>query len=490
MATELAQAIQQVSEDKKIPLESILETIEAALAAAYRKDFGDKLQNIKVEFDMETGGFKVTDIKEIVEDKLKEEYEKIKEEKMRLAELEAEGKLTEEQKQKIEEDRQKEVKVMEDEEEVKKFNPKTMIGLSDAKEIKKSAKLGDELIQKLEVPGEFGRMAAQTAKQVVIQKLREAERNLVLNEFKDKIGELLTGTVQRVERGVVLVDFGNVTAVMPLEEGIRNEKYIPGARFKFYVKNVEETARNPRIVISRTHPDIIRKLFKLEVPEVASGSVQIKSIAREAGSRTKIAVMAKEENIDPIGSCVGQRGTRVQTIINEIGGEKIDIIEWEEDPIKFIAKALAPAKIIRVETGNTEELKHKGTKAQKEKEENKKDKVKEVKEGDEADGEERKEARVYVAMDQLSLAIGKEVQNVRLAAKLTGWKIDIREDETDEESKNKEQLTVDSDSKKESTNKEEGKEKKENGEDSKSSEVSEVSEEVKEKKEEKKKEKK
>jgi len=417
MASELTQAIQQVAEDKKIPLESIIETIESALAAAYRKDFGDKLQNIKVDFNMETGDFKVTDVKEVVEDELKAEYERIKEEKMKLVELEEAGKLTEEQKQKIEVDKQKEREDVIEGEEIKKFNPKTMISLNDAKEIKKSIKVGVELVQKLDVPGEFGRMAAQTAKQVVIQKLREAERTLVLDEYRDKIGDLITGTVQRVERGVVLVDFGNVTAVMPLEEGIRMERYTPGARFKFYVKSVEETARNPRIVISRTHPDIIRKLFKLEVPEIASGTVQIKSIAREAGSRSKIAVVAKEDNIDPIGSCVGQRGTRVQTIINEIGGEKIDIIEWEEAPAKFIAKALAPAKIIRVEIEEDKELKDK-------------EKLKEDEESEEIKDKEKnnKEAKVYVVSDQLSLAIGKEGQNVRLAAKLTGWKIDIMEE--------------------------------------------------------------
>ncbi len=457
MASELTQAIQQVAEDKKIPLESIIETIESALAAAYRKDFGDKLQNIKVNFDMETGGFKVTDVKEVVEDELKAEYERIKEEKMKLAELEEAGKLTEEQKQKIEADKQKEKDKVIEGEEIKKFNPKTMISLSEAKEIKKSIKVGDELVQKLEVPGEFGRMAAQTAKQVVIQKLREAERNLVLDEYKNKIGDLITGTVQRVERGVVLVDFGNVTAVMPLEEGIRTERYTPGARFKFYVKSVEETARNPRIVVSRTHPDIIRKLFKLEVPEIASGTVQIKSIAREAGSRSKIAVMAKEDNIDPIGSCVGQRGTRVQTIINEIGGEKIDIIEWEEDPTKFIAKALAPAKIIRVEIKENET-------AEEDNKDNDKDNKDEIKD-DKKDKEEKneinnKEAKVYVTSDQLSLAIGKEGQNVRLAAKLTGWKIDIIEEklEGDESSEDKKD---ESSADKVSNGKEENKENKE-----------------------------
>jgi len=411
MASELTQTIQQVCNDKKIPLASVIETIESALAAAYRKDFGNKLQNIKVDFDMETGNFKVYDIKEVVEDELKEEYERIKEEKMKQAEMEARGETIP-----AEETREIEEKVAEDDEagEVKKFNPKTMIGLADAKAIKKRTKIGDELVQPLPLAGDFGRMAAQTAKQVVIQKLREAERSIILNEYKDKIGDLLTGTVQRVEGNMVLVDFGNVTAVMPLEEGIRSERYNPGARFKFYIKSVEESARGPKVILSRIHPDILRKLFKLEVPEIASGTVQIKSIAREAGSRSKVAVASKEDNVDPIGSAVGQRGTRVQTVINEIGGEKIDIIEWQEEPTKFIAKALAPAKIIRVEVkGN-----------------------KDRKKGNEAKDEHMsREAVVYVTADQLSLAIGKEGQNVRLAAKLTGWKIDIVEDKLEEEKK-------------------------------------------------------
>lgn len=414
MASELTQAIQQVCNDKKIPLASVIETIESALAAAYRKDFGNKLQNIKVDFDMETGNFKVYDIKEVVADELKEEYEKLKEEKIKLAEMEAKGELTDEIKKEVEQKKEQAVAIEGGEEDVKKFNPKTMISLSEAKEIKKKSKIGDELVQELPVGGDFGRMAAQTAKQVVIQKLREAERNIVLNEYKDKVGDLLSGTVQRIEGNVVLVDFGNVTAVMPLEEGIRTERYSPGARFKFYIKSVEESARGPKVILSRIHPDILRKLFKLEVPEIAAGTVQIKSIAREAGSRAKVAVASKEDNVDPIGSAVGQRGTRVQTIINEIGGEKIDIIEWQEEPTKFIAKALAPAKVIRVEI--------KGGKEKEKKNDTKEERV-------------AREAVVYVAPDQLSLAIGKEGQNVRLAAKLTGWKIDIVGDKLEEEKK-------------------------------------------------------
>ncbi len=417
-----------------------METIESALGAAYRKDFGNKMQNIKVNFDMETGGFKVFDIKEVVEDELKEEYEKLKEERMKLAEAIAAGTASAPEKK----EEEKELEESENgEDEVKRFNPKTMIGLAEAKEIKKSVKIGEELVQELQVPGDFGRMAAQTAKQVIIQKLREAERNTVFEEYQDKVGELLTGTVQRQEGKIVLVDFGNTTAVMPIEEGIRTENYRPGARFKFYIKNVEQSVRGPRIVVSRAHPEILRKLFRLEVPEIAAGTVQIKSIAREAGSRSKIAVMTKESNVDPIGSCVGQRGTRVQTIINELGGEKIDIIEWIEEPEKFIAKALSPAKVIRVEVRETKKQESKKARKQ----EN------EAVEEDEEKGEEYqgREATVYVHPDQLSLAIGKEGQNVRLAAKLTGWRIDILEEkgvseetqtETDKSSKEEEDEEV------------------------------------------------
>jgi len=395
MASELSQAIQQVCEDKKIPIESVISTIESALGAAYRKDFGHKMQNIKVEFNIDTGGFKVFDIKEVVENELKETYEKIKEEKIKAAQDGIEPKEERDKKNTSTDGDGKE----ENEEEIKKFNPKTMISLDDAKEINNKIKLGEELVQELEVPGDFGRMAAQTAKQVIIQKLREVEKDIIFNEYKDKQGDLIKGTIQRQEGKLFLVDLSNATGIMPITESIRAEKYMPGSGFKFYIKSVEQGSRGPEIVLSRTNAEILRKLFKLEVPEISSGTVQIKSIAREAGSRSKVAVWAKEDNIDPIGSCVGQRGTRVQTIINELGGEKIDIIEWDEDPIKFISKSLSPAKTIKVE----------------------------LKEND--DG---KQAKVYVNADQLSLAIGKEGQNVRLAAKLTGWRIDIVEAKTEE----------------------------------------------------------
>ncbi len=433
MVSELTQAIQQVCEDKKIPIESVVSTIESALAAAYRKDFGNKLQNVQVDFDVETGNFQVHDLKEVTEDKLKDEYEEIREKKNKIIELEEEDKHDEANKLKEELQEEFEKKESaEKSEEIKKFNPKTMISLSEAKERKKDIKIGDELREDLPVGGDFGRMAAQTAKQVIIQKLREAERDIIYEEYKDKVGDLLNGTVQRVEGRNVLIDLGGVTANLPLDEGLRNERYNPGMRFKFYVKNVEQTPKGPKIILSRTHPDILRKLFKLEVPEIASGTVQIKSIAREAGSRSKIAVVAKDDNIDPIGSCVGQRGTRVQTIINEIGGEKIDIIEWEEDPAKFIAKALSPAKIVRVDImqGNEQVEKDKLVDSAKPDELSQADLDKDEpveNDGQNKQPQERK-AVVCVTSDQLSLAIGKEGQNVRLAAKLTGWKIDIVEE--------------------------------------------------------------
>ncbi|MFH1891045.1 MAG: transcription termination factor NusA [Candidatus Kuenenbacteria bacterium] len=466
MASELTQAIQQVCDDKKISLESVVSTIESALAAAYRKDFGEKTQNIKVKFNMETGGFKVYDVKEAVENELKEQYEKMKEERAKAAE---EG---------IELPKEEPM----ENEEVKKFNPKTMIALSEAKEIKKSIKLGENLVQELGVPGDFGRMAAQTAKQVIIQKLREAERDTIFEEYKDKQGELINGIIQRREGGVFLVEMGNVTAIMPMADSVQAENYQPGKSFKFYIKTVEQTPKGPEVVVSRNHPEIIRKLFKLEVPEISAGTVQIKSIAREAGSRSKVAVMTKEDNIDPIGSAVGQRGTRVQTVINELGGEKIDIIEWDEEPAKFIAKALSPAKVNKVEIKehkNTgDETKSKGSKKSYEK----------TKQGNISVG---REAVVYVNADQLSLAIGKEGQNVRLAAKLTGWKIDIVGEKVMGEKKENEgeEVIQPKNNKKGTINKEQGGEKKDNKDNKEGEETKVEDKKVKEKKKEDKKEK-
>ena len=379
MASPITQAIKQICDEKNIKMESVIETIEAALAAAYRKDFGTKNQNIKVEFNPETGDFRVFDIKTVVADELAAKYEEEKKERERRAE---EG---------IPEEKKEERAEPEGEEELK-FNPKLHLSLTEAKALKADAAMDEVIKTELEVPGAFGRMAAQTAKQVIIQKLREAERDTLYDEFKGKEGELLQGVVQRWEGKLVLVDLGHVTALLPPEEQIEKEKYNPGSRLKFYVREVTMTTKGPQVIVSRAHPEILHQLFTFEIPEVQSGAVKIKAIAREAGSRSKVAVYAEDENIDPIGSCIGQRGTRIQTVINELGGEKVDIIEWDEDVSKLIANALSPAKVTEIEIK-----------------------------------EDEKSAFVRVRADQLSLAIGRGGQNVRLAAKLTGWKINIGE---------------------------------------------------------------
>ncbi len=379
----VAEAVKQICDEKGIPLNSVIETIEAALAAAYRKDFGEKNQNIKVEFDLETSNSKVFDVKTVVEDMPEEEMEKIKEE--------GEGEKEEEkEKEEPEKDEGKASEGEEGEEEKRRFNPKTEIQLSEAKKIKKSYKVGDIIKTKLEIPGDFGRMAAQTAKQVIIQKLRETEREALYEEFKDKEGEILVGTVQRKEGRFVLIDLGRLTATLPPEEQIDSEGYAPGGHLKVYILAVNATTKGPQVIVSRSHPEIVKKLFSLEIPEISNGVVEIKGIAREAGYRSKVAVYTKQENIDPIGSCIGQRGARIQTIISELKGEKVDIIKYSDDTAEFIANALSPAKVLDVKIN-----------------------------------EKEKTATTKVAEEQLSLAIGKAGQNVRLAAKLTGWKIDI-----------------------------------------------------------------
>jgi len=371
--SDLSNAIKQVCEEKGLSYEAVIETIESALAAAYRKDFGVKNQNIKIEFDeSDVSKSKVFDIKTVVEDLPEEE----------LVEEGEEGEVVEKE----------EVEDEVDEDGVKKFNPKTELQLKDAKLLKKTAKIGDELKTKLEVPATYGRMAAQTAKQVIIQRLREAEREMVFNDFKDKEHEVVSGVIQRRERRFVLVDLGKSVGILQSEEQIPGEKYNPGDRIKVYVKEVNLKTKGPEIVLSRTSEEILRKVFYLEIPEVSNGLIEIKSLAREAGSRSKVAVWTDSDNIDPIGSCVGQRGARIQTIIKELGGEKVDIIEFDEDPKKFIINSLSPAKILGIEIDS-----------------------------------DTKKATVAVAADQLSLAIGKGGQNARLAARLTGWKIDIVE---------------------------------------------------------------
>lgn len=396
---QFASALKQICQEKGISEKQVMETMESALAAAYRKDYGNKLQNIKVEFNPEDGSTKIFDIKTIVEDVPEEDIAK------KTSEDEKNTKNEESKDDnKGEKDNSNKIDEKIEEEEIRRFNPKTEIQISDAKKIKKSAKIGDEIITKLDQPDGYGRMAAQTAKQVIIQKLREAERNTIFEEMEDKEGSVVNGIIQRYDRGIVLVSIGRATAILPYEQQIRRESYNVGAQMKFYILSVGQTARGPEIIVSRKSEEILRELFSVEIPEISSGIVEIKGISREAGERSKVAVSTDDKSIDPIGSCIGQRGNRIQTIINELNGEKIDIIEYSDNAEKFITNSLSPAKIISITIN-----------------------------------EEDKSAIVAVKSDQLSLAIGKGGQNARLAAKLTGWKIDIEEiksekdDESDEE---------------------------------------------------------
>src|SRR3989344_1143854 len=353
MNSEFLTALNEIAEEKGLDKDEVLKMIEASLAAAFRKDYGEKDQNPVVVLDPETMAMKIFDVKTVVETEIT--------------------------------DPQKEILL----EQAKKIKPAKDGSASGGK---KSYSVGDEIRTDItpKTGTNFGRIAAQTAKQVIIQKLREAERNVMFSEFKAKERQLVTGVIQRIEKDTVLVDLGKATGVLFPSEQIKDEQYKIGARVKVLILHVEPTPKGPKITLSRSHPDMVRRLFEIEVPEVFNGVIEIKAIAREAGSRSKIAVESLQEGVDPIGACVGQRGTRVQTVMGELGGEKIDIIEWDEDHVKFIANSLSPAKILSVE------LK-----------------------------EETKEAKVEVMEDQLSLAIGKAGQNVRLAARLTGWKIDI-----------------------------------------------------------------
>lgn len=390
----LKQAIEEICQEKNIPYQSVIETIEAALAVAYRKDFGQPNENVVATFDADDGSSRVFDVKTVVDNDLFAEYEA---EQKRRENAEAEGKLEEYLAAKREEEEARraaagttdtgEPAVLVAEE---RFDPKKHIALKEAKKLDAKYELGDEIRTELFPPAAYGRMAAQTAKQVVIQRIREAERDIVYKEYKGREGEMLTAMVQRTEGRMVLIDLGHTTAIMPPPEQVQRERYHPGDRIKVYLVAVNMTPRGPEIVVSRSHPEMVRKLFTFEVPELQSGAVAIKSIAREAGLRTKLAVWSEQKNIDPVGSLVGQRGTRVQTVISELGGEKIDIIEWSDDPVKYITNALSPAKVISIKLN-----------------------------------EEEHSCVAEVKDDQLSLAIGKAGQNVRLAAKLTGWKIDL-----------------------------------------------------------------
>lgn len=368
----LKRAIEQVSEEKGIDPAAVMEAIESAIAAAYKKEYEKKGEIIKAKLDVKSGELKFWQAKTVVDEttvRFPVEGEELTDEAAAPV-ISGESENTEEK--------------------LPRFNADRHILLADAKKIKKGAALGDELEFPLESKEDFGRIAAQAAKQVILQRLREAERDSIVKEFKNREGEIVSGIVQRFERGNVFVDLGRATAIMFYTEAIPGEHYRIGERLKFLIVTVQDDARMPGIVLSRSHPKFVAKLFELEIPEITDGTIEIKAIAREPGSRTKIAVASKVEGVDPVGSCVGQRGTRVMAVSNELGQEKIDIIEWSEDPSRFIASALSPAKVEEVEVLPSHE------------------------------------ARVYVPNDQLSLAIGRGGQNVRLAARLSGWKIDVR----------------------------------------------------------------
>lgn len=386
-------ALEQLAEEKGISREKVIETIEMALAAAYKKEYGKKGQIVKALFNAETGAMSFSQIKIIVDESMvKTEEEVALEEADREAEKGDEKDSTgpTAYRRKYDEDEER-VEGEDGEPRKVRFNPERHLMIEEARLIKKDAALGDEMTFPLEAREDFGRIAAQTAKQVIIQRIREAEREAVFDEFQDREGEIVSGTVQRVEGRNVFVDLGRGTAILPPEEQVPFERYRIGERVKALLLSVEKNTRGLGLHLSRSHSRFVAKLFELEVPEIAAGSVEVRSIAREAGSRSKVAVLSHEEGVDPVGSCVGQKGIRVSTVIGELGGEKIDIIEWDEDPARFIANALSPARVLEVEIDT-----------------------------------ERKESRAIVVEDQLSLAIGKGGQNVRLAAKLTGWRIDVR----------------------------------------------------------------
>ena len=358
-------ALEQLEEERKIPKEKILEAIEQAMAAAYKKDYGKKGQIVRAKFDMETGKTDFFQVKIVVDES--------------IAILDDDKK------------HEGEYSIKEEGDERVHFNEEHHILLEDAKKIKKGVELNDEIIFPLEPKDDYGRIAAQTAKQVIIQKIREAERTSIIDEYGTKEGEIISGVVQKVERGNVYVDFNRATGILPTEEQIPGEYWERGQRIRAYLYSVEDTPRGINLRLSRTHPKFIERLFAMEAPEIESGIVEIKSVAREAGARSKISVFSNDEHIDAVGSCVGQKGTRVNTITGELSGEKIDIIPWSENPTQFVSNSLSPAKVLSIEI---DEKEHK--------------------------------AVVEVADDQLSLAIGKGGQNVRLAAKLTGWRIDIK----------------------------------------------------------------
>jgi len=414
-------AIAQICEEKGLEKERVVETIEAALAAAYKKDYGKKGQIIVAKMDEKTGEVSFKQLKEVV-DETSRNFEGIDEEKISLS------------KENIEKavrsadliEKVKPSALEGDDSHLPRFNPERDVLLEDAMKIDQGIQSGDFLEIPLEAHEDYGRVASQTAKQVIIQRLREAERDAMYDEYKGKEGEIISGTVQRVEGRNVYIDLGKSVGVLFPSQQVPTEKYRIGQRIKVYIEKVESDTKGPGILLSRSHPELLRKLFELEVPEIFTKTVEIKSIAREAGSRSKIAVISNEEGVDPIGSCVGQKGTRVQSVIDEIGGEKIDIIQWSDDVEKMIAGALSPAKVTGVQINS-----------------------------------EKKEAIAFVPKEQLSLAIGRRGQNVRLAAKLTGWRIDVKMIENEDESMEKTEITEEEFSKNDEQSKKKEKKKTE-----------------------------
>lgn len=376
MSSEIRDAIEFICEEKHIKFEKIMDAINQALAAAYRKDYAkEKNLNIKADFNIETNQIRVWDSKTVCED-----YELDEEENVIQPENTPE-------------------------EELIRFNSKTQIMLKEARKNNKNIKIGDIIDTELESPSDFGRVAAQTAKQVIIQKIKEAEKESVLSEFQEKEKTIILGTIQKVENDIVFVNLGHGVGIVKKEDQVEGEDYTPGTKMKFYVKTIEDSIKGIQILLSRSNSEFIKHLFLLEIPEINEGIVVIKNISREAGSRSKISVTTAQENIDPIGSCVGQKGVRINAIMNEIGNEKLDIIEYDKDINKYITNSLLPAKISSLTIDD-----------------------------------QKKEAQVIVPNDQFSLAIGKKGQNVRLASKLTGFKINITPENQEETTAKEEKI--------------------------------------------------
>ena len=338
MNAEFMQAFEQLGREKGIAPEVLFDAIEAALISAYKRNFGSA-QNVRVSLDRVTGEIHVFARKNVVEEEKDSRLE---------------------------------------------------LSLADAQKLDLRYEL-DDIVEIEVTPKNFGRIAAQTAKQVVVQRIREAERGIIYEEFSNRESDIVTGIVQRIEQKNVYIDLGKAEAILGTSEQIPGEPYRHGDRLKTYIVEVKKTTKGPQILVSRTHPGLLKRLFELEVPEIHDGVVELKSVAREPGLRSKISVHSRDEDVDPVGACVGHKGMRVQTIVNELRGEKIDIVKWNVDPAKYIANALSPAKVVSVEVNEIEKI-----------------------------------SKVIVPDYQLSLAIGKEGQNARLAAKLTGWKIDIK----------------------------------------------------------------